>query len=168
MERRGRPAQHVEMISGRVIADSSPLIALERIGRLDLLAALFGTVVVPPAVAREIAAKGFLATWMIEHQLLEPRDRRLEASSLGAGEREAITLALQITTDQIILDDEAARRLALSIGLPVTGTLGLLILAKRAGIVDAIRPIVDALIAVEFRVDTNLRTRILATAGELD
>jgi predicted nucleic acid-binding protein len=55
---------------------------------------------------------------------------------------------------------------ALGLGLPVTGKLGVLILAKRAGIVDAIRPLLDALTAAEFRLDTRLRAWVLTTAGE--
>jgi predicted nucleic acid-binding protein len=155
-------------VTGIVIADSSPLIALERIGRLDVLPALFGTVVVPPAVAREIAAKGLLSDWMIVRPLPDPLDVRLAESTLDAGEREAIGLALQTNVDRLILDDESARRVALRFGLPVTGTLGVLILAKRTGIVDAVRPLLDALAAAEFRIDRRLRAWVLTTAGEED
>jgi predicted nucleic acid-binding protein len=155
-------------VTSVVIADSSPLIALERIGRLNVLPALFGTVVVPPAIAGEIAAKALLADWMIVQPLPDPLDVRLAESTLHAGEREAIGLALQMGVDRLILDDEAARRVALGFGLPVTGTLGVLILAKRAGIVGAVRPLLDALTTAEFRIDRRLRAWVLATADEDD
>ncbi len=141
----------------RVVADSSPLIALERIGRLDILSGLFGAVVVPTAVAKEIAAKGFLSSWMIEQALPNPTDVRLHESVLHAGEREAIELALQTKADRLLLDDEPARRLAQDFGLPVTGTLGVLILGKRAGLVETVRPLIEALIEAEFRIDTRLK-----------
>ena len=156
------------MTTAHVISDSSPLIGLERIGRLDLLAALFGTVVVPPAVAREITAKGRLVDWMIEQSLNAPLDRRLSEPTIDPGEREAIGLALQTHTARLLLDEEAARRLARGFGLPVTGTLGVLVPAKRSGILEAVGPLVDALIAVDFRIDARLREWVLSTTGEND
>jgi predicted nucleic acid-binding protein len=105
---------------------------------------------------------------MVEQPLPEPLDRRLVESVLHSGEREAIGLALQTDAEWVVLDDEAARRLALSLGLPVTGTLGVLILAKRAGILPAVHPLLEALIAADFRIDARLRGWVLRNAGEAD
>lgn len=91
---------------------------------------------------------------------------QVHRSSFGPGEREAISLAHELGGYEVILDDLAARRLAGALGLPVTGTLGVLILAKRRGLVPAIRPLMDALVAVKFRLGPNLYRQLLARAGE--
>ncbi|MEA2526091.1 MAG: hypothetical protein QOF73_3318, partial [Thermomicrobiales bacterium] len=81
-------------------------------------------------------------------QLSGHPDPRVSGIPLGNGEREVIALALQFDVDRVVLDDEAARRLAIALGLPVIGTLGILVLAKQEGIVAAVRPLVEALAEV--------------------
>jgi predicted nucleic acid-binding protein len=87
---------------------------------------------------------------------------------LGPGETEAISLALDISVDWIVLDDEPARRLAESLGLPVIGTLGLLLLAKRRRIIDTVKPLADALVVVDFRATPALLASVLRQAGEIE
>ena len=85
---------------------------------------------------------------------------------LGAGEREAIALAGQLGARRLILDDLPARRLAARRGLPVTGTVGLLLAAKHAGLVPAVAPLLDALTAAGFHLSGRVRDAVLAAAGE--
>ncbi len=150
-----------------VVSNSSPLIALQQIDRVDLLQALFDTLLVPPAVARETAPTVTLPSWITERPLMQSVGARILNSSLGLGESEAISLALEIGAQWIILDDRPARRLAQSLGLPVIGTLGVLLAAKRRGLLEALRPQLDGLIKFGFFIAPDLYEQILIDAGEV-
>ena len=150
-----------------VVSNSSPLIALSQIGRLDLLGALFQQVVIPPYVAKEIeptipGLPGFLGV----NQVRAARVPRIVRGSLGKGEQEAMDLALEIRASQIHLDDRPARRLAASLGLSVIGTLGVLLAAKRNGLVIELRKELDRLVQVHFFMDEGLYQLVLTEAGE--
>ena len=155
------------MTSGPVVCNSSPLIALERLGRLDLLQQLFHTVLIPPAVIAEISPRLALPGWVVERRLNGPVDPHIPATPLGAGEIEAISLSVEINARRVILDDRAARRLAQSRGVPIIGTLGVLLAAKRRGILPDIRSHLDALIYDGFHIGPALYERILSDAREL-
>jgi predicted nucleic acid-binding protein len=149
-----------------VVSNSSPLIALSQIGRLDLLGALFQQVVIPPYVAKEIeptipGLPGFLGV----NQVRAARVPRIVRGSLGKGEQEAMDLALEIRASQI-LHDRPARRLAASLGLSVIGTLGVLLAAKRNGLVIELRKELDRLVQVHFFMDEGLYQLVLTEAGE--
>jgi hypothetical protein len=113
------------MTAGPVVSNASPLIGLERIGRLDLLAQLFGQVLVPPAVVRETVPQLVLPAWIAEQSLAQPMAPQIAQAALGAGESESISLALELGAAWLVLDDRPARRLAQGLGLSVIGTLGL-------------------------------------------
>jgi predicted nucleic acid-binding protein len=149
-----------------VISNASPLIALAQVGRLDLLQSLFGRLMVPPAVVRETSSSVVLPAWIDERRLTHPLDPRVLRSRLGDGEREAISLALELPDSTLLLDDLSARRLAQSIGVPATGTLGILLLGKRRGFIGEVRPYLDALLAVGFFVAPTLYEQLLADSGE--
>jgi len=87
---------------------------------------------------------------------------------LGAGEREALALAIELKTDWIILDDLPARRSAEATGLDVIGTLGALLTAKRAGLLESIRPELDALVRTSFFLSPQLYDKLLREDGEID
>jgi predicted nucleic acid-binding protein len=151
-----------------VVADASPLIALERIEQLGLLQALFEEVVIPPAVAREVTARLTLPVWIRERGLQQPIAREVLRASLGTGESEAISLALEIRADRLIIDERAGRRVAEALGLRVAGLLGVLVVSKQRGLIPAVRPNIDALLRSGFRADPDLVGRILKRAGESD
>ena len=149
-----------------VVSNSSPLIALERIGQLELLYSLFDDrVVIPSAVAREVYANAAQPTWLRVLPITAVLDPT-SSPALGAGEREAIALAIELRASLIILDDLPARRLAASRGLNVIGTVGLLLSAKRLGVIAAIVPLLDALAAVGFRLSARVRDAAIDAAGE--
>lgn len=148
-----------------VVSNSSAIIALDRIGQLDLLSELFAQLIVPPAVVREVAPIQ-LPDWVTEQRLAQPVGPHVLRAALGDGESEAISLAVELQARWIILDDRAARRLAQSLGLPVIGTLGLLLAAKRRGLLAAVRPSLDALVRYGFHVASELYGRVLYDAGE--
>lgn len=154
------------MTTTPVISNSSPLIALERIGRIQLLESLFGTVVVPPAVVREVGVMASLPPWIEQQPLRQAVGPRILSASLGAGESEAISLALELQAQMLILDDRPARRLAQTLHVPVIGTVGILLAGKRRNLLPAVRPSLDALIQQDFRIAPRLYEQILIDAGE--
>lgn len=148
------------------ISNSSPLIALTQIGHLELLATLPASVVVPPAVVRETARSVSLPAWIERRSPTRPLDRRIVAASLGPGESEAIALGLQVPSSTLILDDQPARALALTLGLPVIGTLGILLDGKRRGVIARVKPLVDQLVSFDFYVSSAVYNRVLVLADE--
>jgi predicted nucleic acid-binding protein len=138
-----------------VVSDATPINILLRIGHADILPKLFGRVVIPPAVAAEMAHSRApdvvrrcienTPTWLeirapnvVEHDL-----------PLGAGEREAIALARELNAVVLLVDDRKARRAASLLGLPITGTLGLLKRADQQGLLD-IREAIRLLMQTDF------------------
>ena len=149
--------------------NASPLIALAQIERLELLEALFGGVIVSPAVAREVAPTlPQLPAWADVQPLTQPLASDVLAFALGAGERETISLAIEQSAERVLLDDLPARRLAITLGLQVTGTLGILLTAKREGLTGPIRPLLDGLAAHDFHASSRLFEHVLREAGEAD
>jgi predicted nucleic acid-binding protein len=144
------------------------LIALTQIGQLELLRHLYSAVLIPPAVAREVERTVAPAPWILVRELTWPMEPRVLRSGFGPGEREAISLAREAGDCEVILDDLAARRLAEELGLPVTGTLGVLMLSKQHGLLPAIRPAMDALLTVNFHVSPSLYRQMLVRADEND
>jgi predicted nucleic acid-binding protein len=148
------------------VADSSALIAFHQIGRLELLQAVLGRVAVPPAVAREVAPSlGALPAW-VEVRRAPPHPAL--PTYLDDGERDAIALALHLGASTIVLDELPGRRVAMGLGLEVVGSLGLLVRAKRAGLIHDVRPIMDAMLFWGLFASDSLYRQILAAAGELD
>ena len=145
-----------------VITNTSPLIALERIGQLSLLPKLYGKVVRPRAVLIEIdEGKGQYgisndlcnADWL--ETVTDPPEMNLRRE-LGAGETAVIALAVRENADLVILDDLAARNVAIELGLAVSGTLGILLAAHERGFLKDVALTVDALTMVGFRVSQKI------------
>lgn len=145
-----------------VVCDSSCLIALERIGHLDLLPALFDPLQAPPAVHQEFGASPH---WL---RVERPADRALVTALgllMGPGEAEAVALAAERELP-IILDDRQARAVARKLELNILGTAAVLIRAKKQGLIKAVAPLLDALAEHEFRLSEALRQEALRLAGE--
>ncbi len=87
-------------------------------------------------------------------------------TNVHAGEQEAIALALQAEAGLVLLDDRPARRLAISLGLPTTGTVGVIRSAKELGLLRVIRPTLDALIETGFRVNPAIIDQVLVEVGD--
>jgi len=150
-----------------VVADASPLIALHQLDHLGLLERLFAEVSIPPAVAQEVRPSlPVLPAWIRIRQLSRPIDPVIVRAALGRGEAEALGLAKELAANLVILDDRAARNLALSLGLAVAGTAGILARAKRAGFIPAVRPLLERLLSLGFRISPAIVERVLADAGE--
>ena len=157
-----------------VICNTSVLQYLHQIDLLDLLPALFGQVQIPRAVAAELdeGKRRNVSLPTLEDLswvTIQPvRDRTLLPliTSLGDGEKEVLALGLEATDALLVLDDRNARRYATAAGLEVTGTLDILILAKERGLLGSIRPALDRLQALQFRLSAETRQIVLDLAGE--
>ena len=157
-----------------IIADSSPLIGLARIGQLGLLPQLARRVVVPQAVWAEVtgarpdapgASEVAAQTW-IE---VQEADRHVVAPLLimvGQGEAEAIALAQRQTSAVLLLDDLRARKLADRLGLRRMGTVALLGQAKRQGLIPKLKPVLDALVVNGIFIRPELIAAALHEVGE--
>lgn len=135
-----------------VIVNNTPLVALWTLQRLDLLQILYGEVLVPAAVHAEFLAterklrQAILAsaTWIHSTELADPR-RADTFVGIGHGEAEVLVLAQERHARLVIIDDLRARRFAKRLEIPLTGTLGVLLLAKSRAIVTAIYPMIQDL-----------------------
>jgi predicted nucleic acid-binding protein len=141
------------------------LVSLERTGLLFVLESLYQTIRIPTAVAREWSPT--LPAWIqecpVQNQALV-QSLRLE---LGAGEAEAIALAIELSAARLILDEKKARRIAAhQFQLPVTGTLAILLLAKERGLIPQVREALDALSNGGFHMSEALFRDVLKRAGE--
>jgi predicted nucleic acid-binding protein len=149
-----------------VISDASALIGFNRIDQIDILERLFGEVMVPPAVVREVGPSIATHAWLREQPFSRPVSADILAATLGPGETEAIALALELPPTWIVLDDRRARRFAESIGLPVIGALGIIRLAKLLGMVTHVAPLIELLQSARFFIDDRLVTQVLKEFGE--
>lgn len=150
-------------MSEAVIVDSACLIGLERIGQLDILPQVFSPILIPPAVAGEVNLN---MSWLT---IETPNNQALIVTlktQLDPGESEAIALAVERPETFIILDDLSAREFALQLNLKVIGTVGLLLRAKRQGVVLEIKPLLQALGDADFRISEALVRKALQLAGE--
>ncbi|MEK7414236.1 MAG: DUF3368 domain-containing protein [Planctomycetota bacterium] len=154
-----------------VIADTSPLLYLHRAHILHLLPSLYGHILVPPAVVAEIEA-GQRGGFDIPHlpslawvEVRQPRSVLPEHPKLHPGEREAIALALE-TGLRVLIDDQAGRVYLHERHHPFVGTLGVVVEAKRRGLIDRVAPYLDVIIEHGFWVDDAVRRRVLVLAGE--
>lgn len=153
----------------QAVADSSSLIHLEKIGQLALLEGLFGEVAIPRAVADEVKRTlPELPPWVRVHTLSRPIPPAIARRSLGAGESEAMALALERQIQRVILDDLSAREFGRSLGLEIVGTGAVLYKAKIRGLIPAVRPLLDALLATGFRLSPNVYRTLLRAAGEAE
>lgn len=157
-----------------VICNTSPLQYLRQIRHLELLPKLVSRVVVPTAVADELAEGRRRGLDLPIPEDLPWVDMRAPSSEkivrlvadLGPGETGVLLLALECTDPVVILDDALARRHAEILGISLTGTLGILLDAKRRGFVPAVSPLIDDLQRLGFRLSDRTRRAVLRMAEE--
>jgi hypothetical protein len=157
-----------------VVSDTSALQYLYQAECLDLLRKLYGEILIPEGVAEEIAEGRLLGYSLPDLPSLDwirivpvaGRRTLLLASDLGKGEREVLSLVLERPGSTALLDDGLARRMAESLGLRFTGTLGVLLRAKASGHLETVGPTMDRLQELGFRLDPATRAAVLELAGE--
>ena len=147
---------------------------MHQLGLVHLLPKLGGRVSIPPAVVEELAAGRKAGIdlpdptqldWVRIHRPVSAAAIPL-VRDLGPGETEVLMLGLESRESILVLDDALARRVAVGLRLRITGTLGILLSAKRAGLVGAMTPQLDRLQALRFHVAPQTRAAVLILAGE--
>ncbi len=157
------------------VVNTSPLVFLGNLGRLELLQQAGREVCVPRAVVVEVAekpdvaAQAVQAAYAIWMQVRDVADRTavdLVKATLHRGEAEAIVLATELKAERLVIDDQDARRFADRCGLKTVGTLGILLAAKQRGEIASLRQEIDRLLVLGFRVNPRLVAAVLQSAGE--
>ncbi|MCB1035651.1 MAG: DUF3368 domain-containing protein [Acidobacteria bacterium] len=156
-----------------LVANAGPLIALARIGRLSLLPEAFSQILVPMAVFREVTHDPLLpgaqelgeASWLVAVSVAD-RDGIIRLRLwLDRGESEAIVLAGDRGLP-LAIDERRGRRIAESLGVATTGTIGILLASKRLGLIEEVTPLVDQLLQEGVRLSRSLQRSIRRLAGE--
>jgi uncharacterized protein len=157
-----------------VVCNSGPLIGLAGIGQLELLAKLYSRVLIPEAVRLEISGSQRFAhqaavlspAWLEVRRVAGGLNPLLQ-SELGAGEAEVIALAQEVQPERVLIDERKGRRIAAMVyGLKVTGTGGILLAAKRVGLVPAVRPLLEGMKQNGYFLADRLVAAICHAAGE--
>lgn len=157
-----------------IISDTTPIISLIKINRLDLLEKLFEEVLIPEAVYRELTTNAlfeneakivktssFLKTSSVQNrkslQLLQA------VSGLDDGESEAIILADELKSDVLIMDERKGRKVAEKLGIKITGTVGVLLQSYSENMIssDEIKTYLDQLKNSNIRLSESLIQKTL-------
>jgi uncharacterized protein len=157
-----------------VVSNASPLMNLALINRLDLLTWRFDKVFIPPEVHRELTGRGMpganklkRANWI---QVQTPQNKLLVRSlmlQVDRGEAEAITLALELAADLLLIDERKGRFVAGQLNVPIMGLLGLLVDLKQKGHLAAVKPVIQQLIQqANFWISSELFYHVLQAVGE--
>ena len=158
-----------------VVSDSTILIGLVKIGRLDLLKEVFQMIYVPEEVFKEVTDRGLnkpgvqiirKTEWIKAKPVKDKTLVNLLMASLDKGEAEVLVLSKEMKAELILLDEEKARKSATIAGFNVMGLLGMLVLAKRLGLLDEIRSLIEELRRKKFRISDGIIAQALMQAGE--
>jgi predicted nucleic acid-binding protein len=158
-----------------LISNTSPLLYLGRLGQAHLLSTLFEKVYIPQQIVLELDAGRLLRSdtidprifpWITIVTVTQSAIDNLPVNRLGQGERAVIAYAQLHSGYIIALDDRQARLLAAQLQIPLIGTLGILLKAKRVGLIPSVRPLLDAVQREGFRMDEALYNQALKLANE--
>ncbi len=158
---------------GPVILNNTPLVALWSLGQLPLLRDLYQEVIIPEAVYEEFLATERavrqtaldVAPWIKILSLSNPR-QALVYVGLDRGEAEVLALATERSARLVIIDEYKGRRYTQRLGLPLAGTLGVLLIAKRHSLVPAVAPLINQLLKEGLSLAPELIQKALELAGE--
>jgi len=161
-------------VASSAVVNASPLIFMANGQCFDLLRIAANTIVMPAAVANEIQRRGpedltfravRRATWLVAVDD-PPVPSLIQSWDLGPGESAVLAWAHANPGTEAIVDDLAARRCAATLGIPVRGTLGLVLLAKRRGIIAQARPVLEKMVHSGMYLSDRLLKEVLAIVGE--
>lgn len=147
-----------------ILSDTGCLIFLEKIGELELLHRVFGEILVTRDAADEYESS--LPEWISVRNPADKNYQKILAASVDKSQASTLALAVELDDCLLMIDDLKGRNLADALGVRTTGTLGLILHAKRSGLIEAISPIVAKIKQTDFRLPGRLESKILATAGE--
>lgn len=156
-----------------VVADSSALIALSISQSLDLLVAIYGNIIVPQAVYDEVVqpdrSQASALAIFLEDRILTANLERFvfNAGGLGQGELEAMALYREHSADFLLIDDRRARTIAEHNHINCIGSLGVLLSAKKQGIIANVKPAIEKLRASSLYYADELLNKVLELANEI-
>jgi hypothetical protein len=153
------------------VVNASPFMALGRVGHLDLLSRLSEEVLLAEPVVQEILAgpgedqarRAIEAGWgrRVPAENISPR---VLEWSLGAGESAVLTIALKAAERRAVLDDAEGRRCARTLGIPIIGTLGVVLRARRLGLIASAAEVIRALRSSGLFLDERMVEKALREA----
>jgi predicted nucleic acid-binding protein len=159
-----------------VVSDTTPLIGLSSIGRLELLRELFDDVYIPQAVFDETVTSGreegkakqavAKANWI---HVVEVKDRlavNILLDEMDLGEIETIVLASELNADWVLMDEKKGRRKLSQLNIPKIGTVGILLKAKQLGLVSNLKPELESLQKSGFSISQLVIEEVLKMAEE--
>lgn len=158
-----------------LVCDTTLLLYLGRIDEIQLLSALFEPICMPEAVRLELDMGRLLRpdtidpaqySWIQSVTVSRSELEALPPNRLGRGEQAVIAYALSHRGHWVGLDDQPARLLAESLGLKVVGCVGVLVRAKKAGLIPVVQPLLTALRLAGFHLAPELYREALRLAGE--
>jgi predicted nucleic acid-binding protein len=158
-----------------VVADTSVLLNLCRIGQVELLSRLFHEVVTPPEVAAEFDRlarqttrfQGLTLPSWVRQQSAANIAAAIRAANLDSGETAALALALEIRADALLVDERRGHQVAVQLGIKTIGVLGILLQAKSSGFIPQLRPLLETLERdAQFWIASAMRQRVLGLAAE--
>jgi predicted nucleic acid-binding protein len=156
-----------------IVCDSSALVALALCNHLELLDKLYHTVYIPRAVYEEsiVAEKpgaSAIKTWS-QGKIIDIHDENNAAgflAQLDRGESYAMAIYLETQADTLLIDEKRGRNIAQSLNMNVTGSMGILLSAKKHGYIDYVKPSIDILKNSTIHISDKLFSLVLARAGE--
>ena len=153
-----------------IIGDSSALIALSVVDKLELLEELYTNLYMPQAVFDEVTQVGRPQSDKLR-RFLQSRVKVVELNltklGLGLGELEAITLYKELDAEVLLIDDNRAKKYAILNDVKVIGSLGVLIKAKEESYIEQVKPLVEAIMKSEVYISDKLMLKVLELCGEL-
>lgn len=158
-----------------VVSDTSAISNLAAIGQLELLHQIYEHIIIPMAVYQELLNSGNnepgalalqTCNWIKARSVSNSSLKQTLSIHLDEGEAEAITLAVELSAERLIIDERRGRNEALKLGLKVTGILGILLAAKQQGLITQVKPLLDDLMAQGFWMRQELYAEVLQLSGE--
>jgi uncharacterized protein len=156
-----------------VVSNSSPIISLSSVGRIDLFEKLFSEIQIPTHVYSEIKAKNKYGFNEVDSTFIKVTEIKNKNSSLileteiDRGEAEAIELSLELKSDLLILDDRLGLKIAKNLNIESIGTLGILLLAKEKRYIENVKGLLDEMIARGRWFSPKVRNYFLSQIGEI-
>ncbi|MGA1869032.1 MAG: DUF3368 domain-containing protein [bacterium] len=148
----------------KIISNTSCLITLERIERIYILKELYNKIIIPKKVEEEFGGK--LENWISICETSDVKTLKVLKTIVDEGEAEVLTLGTEIKDSLLILDDLKARAVAKGLEINITGTLGVILKAKRRGIIKSIKEVLNDLKKVEFRMSEKLKEKMIILSEE--
>lgn len=159
----------------KVIVNSTPIISLCSIGKIELLKDIYDKIYIPYGVYEEVCIEGNSKVganlieknnFILINKIQNEEAKRFFKTSLHKGEVEVMILAEEMKADLCIIDDLLARKYAKYLGLQVTGTLGILLKAKKCGLVKEVKPILNDLISNGIYINKKIYDSVIDLAEE--